>query len=96
MALTGKQRHQLRGLGHNLNPVVHVGKEGASDALVANLDAELAVHELVKVKLGPNAPSDRHKVAEELAERSRADLVQVLGRTVLLYRPAEEPTIVLV
>jgi RNA-binding protein len=94
--MTGKQRRYLRGLGHALEAVVHVGKEGVSDAVTEALTAALATHELVKVKLGQNTPTDRHEAAGELAARTDAELVQVLGRAVLLYRPhPEEPKIVL-
>jgi RNA-binding protein len=96
MKLNGKQRHFLRGLGHGLDPVVHVGKEGLTDALAAALTTALDTHELVKVKLGPAAPEERHEAADELAARTSSELVQVLGRAILLYRRhPEEPRIVL-
>ena len=96
MPLSGKQRHYLRGLGHALEPVVHVGKDGVTDAVAAALSEALVTHELVKVKLGPNTPDDRHEAADDLAARSSSELVQVLGKVVLLYRPRpEEPQIVL-
>ena len=92
--LTGKQRHYLRGLGHHLDAVVHMGKDGLTDGLVGAAESALGEHELIKVRLGENVPGDRHEVAESLAKSTRADLVQVLGRTVLIYKPrAEEPTI---
>ena len=95
-ALTGKQRRYLRGLGQRLAATLHVGHEGVTAAVVAQAEAQLAAHELVKVRIGENAPQSRHDVAEELAERAGAHLAQVLGRTALLYRARpEEPTIVL-
>jgi len=95
-ALTGKQRRHLRALGQALRATLNVGHEGVSDALVRQADALLEAHELVKVRVGENAPADRHATAEALAHRTRAHLAQVLGRTALLYRKrAEEPTIVL-
>jgi RNA-binding protein len=97
--LTGKQRHYLRGLGHHRDPVVHVGKEGLSEGVAHACDAALEQHELIKVRLGEAAGptgSGRHEVAAALAEAVSAELVQVLGRTLLLYRArAEEPVIVL-
>jgi RNA-binding protein len=94
--LNGKQRRFLRGLGHHLEPVVLVGKEGLSEGLVGALDTALTTHELIKVKLGESAGSDRRAMSEALAEASGAELVQVLGRTLLLYRRrAEDPQIVL-
>ena len=94
--LTGKQRRHLRALGHHLQPVVQVGHEGVSDAVVGQADRQLATHELIKVKVGESSPQDRHEAAELLAERTGAQVAQVLGRTVLLYRRRKEsPGIVL-
>lgn len=94
--LTGKQRRHLRALGQRLTATLHVGHEGVSDALVAQAEAQLEVHELIKVRVGDNAPDDRHETAETLAARTRAHLAQVIGRTALLYRRRkDEPRIVL-
>jgi RNA-binding protein len=92
--LQGKQRRYLRGLGHHLEAVVQVGKDGVTEGVVGATEAALETHELVKVRLGEHAPGDRHDLADELARASQAELVQVLGRTLLLYRRrAEDPTI---
>ena len=92
--LSGKQRRYLRGLGHHLDPVVHVGKEGLSEGLLGALDAALLTHELIKVRIAESVGDDRHSVAQALAEATSAELAQVLGRTFLLYRRrAEEPAI---
>lgn len=93
--LTGKQARFLRGLGHGLEPSVTVGKEGVTDPVVAALEANLVAHELVKVRIGQGCIDDRHEVAEQLASRAGAAVAQVLGRTVLLYRPGEERKIIL-
>lgn len=94
--LTGKQRRYLRSLGHELKVVVQVGKDGIDDGLVAALDRALLDHELIKVKVGENANLDRQEAAAELARRTKSEIAQVLGYTVLLYRArADEPAIVL-
>ena len=94
--LTGKQRRHLRALGHELKPIVQVGKDGIDDSLVAALDQALADHELVKIKLGEAVGLDRQDAADQLAAKTHSDVAQVLGNTVLLYRPApEDPKIVL-
>ncbi len=85
--LTSRQVRFLRGRGHHLSPAVMVGREGVTKTVLAALNASLAAHELVKVKVQQNCPLDRHQVAELLAARAPAALVQVLGRTILLYRP---------
>jgi RNA-binding protein len=84
--LGGKARRHLRALGHHLKPVVLAGKDGITDALCAATDTALEDHELIKVKLGENASGDRHDLCEELAARSRSELIGVVGRTALLYR----------
>ena len=94
MSLTPRQRRYLRGLGHDLKPVVQVGREGVTDAVAGAVAAALETHELVKIRVGDGAPADRHEVADDLAARTTSDLVQVLGRTILLYRRrAGEPII---
>ena len=92
--LSGKQRRHLRALGHALRPIVQVGRDGLDDGLVAAVDRALTDHELVKVKLGEGADLDRHEAAADLAARTHSEVAQVLGHTVLLYRPhPDEPEI---
>ena len=94
--LTGKQRRHLRGLGHDLKPIVQVGKGGVDDGLVAAVAQALEDHELVKIKVGEAAKLDRHDAAEAIAHKTRSEVAQVLGNTVLLYRAhPEDPVIVL-
>lgn len=94
--LTGKQRRYLRGLGHELKVIVQVGKDGIDDGVVAAIDQALTDHELIKLKIGDAADLDRHDAATELATRTKSDVAQVLGYTVLLYRPdPEDPKITL-
>ena len=95
-ALTGRQRRHLRALGHHLQPVVQVGHEGVTEAVVREANQQLETHELIKVRIGESSPQDRHEGAELLAEKTGAQVAQVLGRTALLYRPRKEkPEIVL-
>jgi RNA-binding protein len=94
MALTGKQIRHLRALGHHLNPLVHLGKEGITDSLTQAVNQCLTDHELVKVKLNPEASVERTEAANALATALKADVAQVLGRTVLIYRRhPNKPTI---
>lgn len=93
--LTGKQNRFLRGLGHALRPSVMVGKQYLSEDVVRATDQALAVHELVKVKIQEGCLADRRTVAAELAVQTGSVVVQVLGKTFLLYRPAAEPVITL-
>jgi RNA-binding protein len=91
--LTGKQKRFLRALGHSLKPVIMVGKSEVSDALTAETLKALDAHELIKVKLLESCLMDRNEVASLLAEGCGAETAQILGRTILLYRPAKEPRI---
>jgi RNA-binding protein len=94
--LTGKQRRYLRSLGQRLAATLHVGRDGVTGAVVEQTETQLSAHELIKVRVSENAPAARHETADELAALTRADVVQVLGRTALLYRArAQGPTIVL-
>jgi len=91
--LTGKQVRHLRGLGHHLHPVVMIGKEEVSDALIRSVEEALDAHELIKVKLQEGCLMDRKEVAESLSESTGATVVQVLGRTILLFRRGVEEKI---
>jgi RNA-binding protein len=94
--ISGRAARHLRALGHDLAPVVLVGKEGITEGLIAATSAALLTHELIKVKVQSEAPVDRKDAAVELAERTGSALAQVLGRTFLLYkRHPKKPRIVL-
>lgn len=86
MTLTGKQKRYLRALGHDLQAVVQLGKEGPTDAVVAATNVQLEAHELVKVRVGRHAPEDRREAADMLAAATRSEVAQILGNTFLLYR----------
>ena len=94
MSLDGKQRRKLRALGHHLAVVVQVGHEGVTAGVLAALEQALWDHELVKVKLASEDRETRKEQAEALASGTGAEVAQVLGRTVLLYKPnPDEPRI---
>ena len=95
--LTPKQRAHLRALAHPLKPVLHIGKEGASDAAVQALSDVFNTRELAKVKVLEAAPDTARALGETLAARvPDALLVGAIGRVVLLYRPhPKRPEIVL-
>ena len=93
LSLSGKQNRYLRGLGHKLSPYVMVGKHHLSEDVIKATDEALESHELIKVKLQEGCLEDRKVVAAQLAEATGSGVVQVLGKTILLYRRAEEPAI---
>ncbi len=93
MNLTGKQKRHLRGLGHDLHPLVTVGGNGLSEGVLAELDQTLEHHELIKIKVGAGDREERKNLIEELVAKSGATLVQTIGHTALLYRKAKKPSL---
>jgi len=91
--LTGKQKRCLRALGHSLKPVIQIGKKEIEESLINEASVALDHHELIKVKLLESCSLDKHAAAGMLADACGAEVAQVLGRTILLYRPAEKPVI---
>jgi RNA-binding protein len=86
MALTSKDRAALRGEAHHLNPLVHVGHEGVTSAIRQSLDDALRTKELVKVAFNKTADIELKKEAATIAASVEAEVVQVIGRTMTLYR----------
>lgn len=93
--LTGKQKRHLRALGHSLKPVILIGKREIEESLIAEVNAALDHHELIKVKLLESCLLDRRESSDLLATACNAEVAQILGRTFLLYRAATPPTIAL-
>lgn len=89
--LRGADRRYLRGLGTSLRPVVVIGKNGMSDALLAKLRAELDAHELVKVRLAGDDRDERDALSRELASASSSQWVGRIGGVALLYREHPDP-----
>jgi RNA-binding protein len=89
---SGELRRRLRAHGHALKPVVQVGKGGVTSGVLAQVAQALFDHELVKVRIGTECPVDRFAVADKLAAQPGTQVVQILGRTVLVYkRHPEKP-----
>ncbi|MGE7919540.1 ribosome assembly RNA-binding protein YhbY [Viridibacillus sp. NPDC093762] len=88
--LTGKQKRFLRAEAHHLNPIFQVGKGGVNDALIKHIKEAIEVRELLKVRILDNCEEDKHEVAEALAKGARAELVQLIGLTVVLYKESRD------
>lgn len=88
--LTGKQKRFLRAEAHHLTPIFQVGKGGVNENMVKQIAEALEVRELIKVSVLQNCEFDRHEVAEEVAKGARAELVQVIGGTIVLYKESRE------
>jgi RNA-binding protein len=83
---TGELRRRLRAHGHALKPLVQVGKGGVTAGVLAQVAQALFDHELVKVRVGTECPVDRFEVADELGAQPGTQVVQILGRVVLVYK----------
>jgi RNA-binding protein len=90
MALSSKERAELRGEAHHLTAGVHVGHAGITDSVVESLEDALRTRELVKIQLNRNQETSPKELASQLAERLGADVVQVIGRTATLFRENPE------
>jgi RNA-binding protein len=89
--LTSKQRAYVRSLAHSLTPAVHIGKEGVSEAAIRNVKEAFNNREVLKVRVLEAAPLSAREAAEALAgQLEDTHVVQVIGRTVVLYRPHPE------
>lgn len=88
--LTGKETRYLRSLAHNLNPIFQVGKGGVNDHLIKHIEEALEVRELIKITVLNNSGEDRHAVGAELAAKAKAELVQVIGKIVVLYKESRD------
>ena len=84
--LNSKQKKYLKGLGHTLSPVVSIGKDGFEDKIVTATNLELARHELIKIKIGKSSSASKQETAEYLSVKSGSSLVQIIGKTILLYK----------
>ena len=88
--MTSKQRAALRGMANTMEPILFVGKGGLIETLIRQADDALLARELVKGKLLETAPLPVRDAADRLAEATGAAVVQVIGRTFVLYRRNEK------
>ncbi len=95
--LTSRQRAHLRSLAHGQDPLIHIGKEGLTDAVEQAIAEAFNTRELVTVRVLDNAPRDVRDMAEDVAAGlDDAHVVRTIGGTALLYRPdPDEPEITL-
>ena len=90
VSLSPRERVSLKGRAHALEPLVHVGQAGLTDAVVRETERALAAHELIKVKIGAPDRVVRAQLGEALCERTDAALVQSVGKVLVLWRPRDE------
>ena len=84
--MTSKQRAYLKSLAMKTEPILQLGKGGVTPENTASVDEALAARELIKISVLKNCMEDPRQMAETLAERTHSQVVQVIGRKIVLYR----------
>ena len=96
MKLTNNQKKYLRSIAHDLKPFVMIGQHGLSESVIAEIDTTMLKHELIKIKLRVEDRDEKQKIIEKILEFSHAEIVQVIGGVIVIYRPFEDnPDIIL-
>ncbi|MCM3237076.1 ribosome assembly RNA-binding protein YhbY [Heyndrickxia oleronia] len=88
--LTGKQKRFLRSKAHHLNPIFQVGKGGVNDNMVKQISEALEARELIKISILQNCEEDKDSVANLLVNGTKAELVQIIGNIIVLYKESRE------
>lgn len=84
--MTSKQRAYLRSLASNLSAVVQIGKNGPTPEIISSIDEAIEARELIKINVQENCLEPIKDIAETVSQRSRSELVQVIGRKIVLYK----------
>ncbi|HJC47697.1 MAG TPA: ribosome assembly RNA-binding protein YhbY [Candidatus Lachnoclostridium pullistercoris] len=88
--MTSKQRAYLKGLAMNLDPIFQIGKGSVTPELTAAVAEALEARELIKLSVLKNCLDDSNSIAQTLAERTRSEVVQVIGKKIVLYKQAKD------
>ena len=90
MELTSKQRSHLRGMASTINPIFQIGKASMNPGLTQAVSEALDARELIKITVLKNCLDDGRSIAEVLAERTRSEVVQVIGKKIVLYKEGKK------
>ncbi len=88
--LTGKQKRFLRSQAHHLNPIFQVGKGCVNENMIKQISDALEARELIKVSILQSCEMDKDEVAKQLSTQTRAELVQIIGNIIVLYKESRE------
>ena len=91
MTLNSDDRKRLKQLSHHLKPVVRIGQHGLGPGVIAETDAQLAHHELIKIHIAQGEREQRRAMAESLARACDAVLIHAVGKNFVLFRPRQTP-----
>lgn len=84
--ITNKQKAYLKGLANELHSIFQIGKDGVTPNVVTTVDDALRAHELIKLNVLKTCPQELQEVAVELSSRTHCEVVQMIGRVIVLYR----------
>ena len=93
MSLSNKQKQFLKSKAHSLKPVVLLGANGLTEGVVAEIEQALNDHELIKIKVPEEERELRQQIIATIVSETKAEKIQVIGKTLIIYRPADEPKI---
>lgn len=93
MTLSRKQTTYLRRLAHPLSAIVTIGGSGLTDAVMSELESTLDYHELLKIRIASDNRDMRKKLAQDICSATKAELVQQIGKVLIIFRPSEKQKI---
>ena len=88
--LTSKQKRFLKSKAHHLTPIFQVGKGGVNENMISQISNALEARELMKISILQNCEEDKDEVAKKIAKGSGSELVQLIGKTIVLYKESKE------
>lgn len=88
--MTSKQRSYLKSIAMTTEPILQIGKSGLTPEFTASVGQALEARELIKISVLQNCPDDPRAMAQMLAERTGAQVVQVIGKKIVLYREGKK------
>jgi RNA-binding protein len=93
--LSVKQKQYLKGLAHNLDPVVRIGDKGLTTAVIKEIEVALTAHELIKIRVFGDNRDERIRMIDEICLKTASQLVQHIGKLLVIYRAGEPKNIVI-
>ena len=93
--MTSKQRAYLRSLAMTMTPIVNIGKNGVTDSVTSEVDNLLECKELIKISVLKNCLDNPKELAETIAGRTRSQVVQVIGKKIVLFRVSKKKPVII-
>lgn len=88
--MTSKQRSYLRGLANNITPIFQIGKSSLTPEMIDAVNDAIEKRELIKLSVLKNCSDDPNELGQILAERTRSQVIAVIGKKIILYRPSKK------